>query len=160
MRRFLSHEASCSRARAWGSLELDGELSQLERVLLAAHLRRCADCAELVERMRATTALVRTAPLERLGRALILPARQPRRGRVIALRLAAAATLAALAAGLGMLAGSAGRTPAQPTTAPEDIAFLAGAPTPSQEIRQTRGLGREQPTKERVFPPGRRGGNV
>jgi predicted anti-sigma-YlaC factor YlaD len=160
MRRLLSHEASCSRARAWGSLELDGELSQLERVLLAAHLRLCSQCAELVEGMRATTALVRAAPLERSGRTLVLPGREARRSRLIALRLATAATLAVLAAGLGMLAGSAGRGPAQPTSAPDDIALVtSGAPSASQELRDVRGLDRAQP-KERVLPPGRRGGNV
>ena len=40
MGRFLSDEANCARARAWVSHEVDGELSQLERLFLAAHVRR------------------------------------------------------------------------------------------------------------------------
>ena len=36
----------CARVREQVSLELDGELSQLEQRMLAAHLERCAACAD------------------------------------------------------------------------------------------------------------------
>ena len=61
-------DRGCERAQAWASLELDGELSQLERALLATHLRGCAACAETVAGMRALTAALRDAPLEPLDR--------------------------------------------------------------------------------------------
>ena len=35
----------CSRVREQVSLELDGELSQLEQRMLGAHLERCGGCA-------------------------------------------------------------------------------------------------------------------
>ena len=38
------HSAACDRVRAQISLELDSELSQLERAMVAAHVVRCAGC--------------------------------------------------------------------------------------------------------------------
>src|ERR687896_2082611 len=100
-------DRGCERAHGWASLELDGEISQLERALLAAHLGRCAACAQSVAEMRALAEVLRGAPLERPARPLYLPAPAPARRRTaLAVRLAAAATLAAVAAGLGVFAGS------------------------------------------------------
>ena len=36
--------ALCDRARGWAALAPDGELSELERKLLQAHLLRCEEC--------------------------------------------------------------------------------------------------------------------
>jgi anti-sigma factor RsiW len=134
-------ERGCERAHAWASLELDGELSQLERALLAAHLGRCANCAASVAEMRAVTDALRGAPLERPSRALYAPSPvQPRRRTALAVRLAAAATLAALAAGAGVVAGSVGRdSPSQPAPSTPEIAFL---PSADDELRDRRVLQR------------------
>ena len=35
----------CDRARAWAALAPDGELSELERKLLDAHVVRCGACS-------------------------------------------------------------------------------------------------------------------
>jgi anti-sigma factor RsiW len=126
MRRTGRHERGCERARAWISLDLDGELSQFERALLDAHLDRCEACATAAAETRALTETLRGAPLERPGMRLELPGRAPaRRGRRVAVRLALAATLAALAAGLGVLAGSfqSGGGPA-PDSGESDVAIL------------------------------------
>jgi predicted anti-sigma-YlaC factor YlaD len=126
MRRTGQNERGCERARAWVSLELDGELSQLEQALLAAHLRRCATCAASAAEMRALTAELRTAPLQRPGIRFELPERaRARRGRSVALRLALAATLAALAAGLGVLAGSVDRGGGSDPAPDSDVALLS-----------------------------------
>ncbi|MDQ4018324.1 MAG: zf-HC2 domain-containing protein, partial [Actinomycetota bacterium] len=61
MARFGRNDRACERAQAWASLDVDGELSQLERGLLAAHLRRCAACAVATTELRAATELVRGA---------------------------------------------------------------------------------------------------
>ena len=94
-----SHVPVCERARAYVSLELDSELSQLERAMLAAHVARCEPCAEFERNVRAQTEELRRAPLERLPRPVELPAR--RRPVLRHLHAAAAAAAAFVLAGLG-----------------------------------------------------------
>ena len=159
MGRFLANEANCARARSWVSHEVDGELSQLERVFLAAHLRRCAECSRFAEDVRSFTHLVRCAPLEQRERALEIPVRRPARLRVAG-RVAIATALLALAGGLGVLAGSNGGGPSSQTTpAVGDVALLAIPKSADRELRDLRRVKIEQP-RERVNPPGRIGGNV
>src|SRR5215211_3007002 len=124
MGRFLMNEANCARARSWVSHEVDGELSHFERVLLAAHLRRCSDCARFAEDVRSFTHLVRAAPLEQPERTFEIPVRRPARLRVAG-RVAIATTLVAVAGGLGVLAGSNGGGPsAQTAPAVGDVALV------------------------------------
>lgn len=156
MGRFLFDEANCARARAWVSHELDGELSQLERLFLAAHVRRCGECARFAEDIRGFTQVVRTTPLESPTFTLELPARRPARARVVA-RVAIATSLVALAAGLGVFAGSNVGEPARQATAPVgDVAFAVQQSVDRERPRRA-GLTKPQ---ERVAPPGRLGGNV
>lgn len=118
-------DRGCERAQEWASLELDGELSQLERVLLATHLRRCAACAETVAGMRSLTTALRAAPYEPLDAPAFVVTAEVRRSRPLAVRLTLAATLALVAAGLGMFAGTLGNSsPTQPTTPQQEFAFL------------------------------------
>jgi predicted anti-sigma-YlaC factor YlaD len=156
MGRFLSDEANCARARAWVSHELDGELSQLERWFLAAHVRRCGECARFAEDVREFTQVVRSTPLESPTFTLELPARRPARVRVVA-RIGIATALVALAAGLGVLAGSNAGGPARQATSPVgDVAF---AVQKSVDRERPRRAALVEP-RERVTPPGRLGGNV
>jgi anti-sigma factor RsiW len=152
-------QRGCERAHAWASLDLDGELSQLERALLGAHLARCADCAHSVAEMRALADVLRGAPLERPARPLYAPAPVPgQRRRVMALRLAAAATLAVAAAGLGVFAGSFDRgTPAGPAPSQPEIALL---PSADDDLRDRRVLRprSEAPADPTVPQPGRLSG--
>jgi anti-sigma factor RsiW len=158
MGRFLANEANCARARSWVSHELDGELAEFERVFLAAHLRRCGECARFAEEVRSFTHLVRAAPLEQPERAFETPIRRPARLRVAG-RVAIATALLALAGGLGVLAGSNGGGSSS-TIAPAvgDVA-LAVPKSADRELRDLRRVKIEQP-RERVNPPGRIGGNV
>jgi predicted anti-sigma-YlaC factor YlaD len=96
--------AECERARGWASLGLDGELSQVEQVLLRAHVGRCATCAEFVSDVGALTQELRTTALERVVVGC-LPARRSS-ARMRTLQLGAAAAVVVIAAGLGSLAGS------------------------------------------------------
>jgi hypothetical protein len=146
----------CERARAWASLHLDGDLSDLELVLLEDHLTRCAGCAAFVEGMRELTGVVRAASLERPSRPLVLPVR--RRPVVTAVRVLAAAAVVALAAGLGILGSSIGGRGGTPSTTGPEIAFLS----PGAVDREIKGLKTQtqvQP-KQPVAPPGRQGGVV
>lgn len=53
----------CEAARARASWALDGELDEVGRMLLRAHVGVCRDCARVVAGMRATQAVVRGTPL-------------------------------------------------------------------------------------------------
>lgn len=151
-------QRGCDRAQAWASLELDEELSQLERALLAAHLARCAGCARSVAEMRALAEVIRGAPLERPTRPLYAPAPLPAHRRTgMALRLAAAASLAVLATALGVFAGSFDRSePSSPRPGEPEIALL---PSNDDDLRDRRVLRprSEAPADPTVPQPGRFG---
>ncbi|MFN2628646.1 MAG: zf-HC2 domain-containing protein [Gaiellaceae bacterium] len=109
-------KSGCERAREWVSLDLDGELSELEDAQLRAHLGRCLGCAGFASDLRGTTAALRAAPLEPLAAVVTFPAGRSRTPRV--LQVGAAAAAVALAVGLGSLAGLRGSpTPPAPTAA-------------------------------------------
>ena len=121
----------CERTRAWGSLGLDGELSDFERVLMQAHLDRCAECAAFVADIVATTVTIRSAALEPLSHPVSLPARS-RRVRASALRLGAVAGVVFGALGL---AGSLTIDPGAPEPAQAEV---LGAATDQQNDRLLR----------------------
>jgi anti-sigma factor RsiW len=160
MGRFLS-EGECDRARAWASLELDGELSQLEQTRLAAHVSRCEPCAVFVASLRSVTEIVRTAPLEARERPFRFPPRVPVvRERRLALRLALATSLAALAAGFGAVAGLLARGSEEPVTPTDgDVALITPGAT-NEPVGP--GSVRQAPTERenRLFPPRRLGGKL
>jgi predicted anti-sigma-YlaC factor YlaD len=92
----------CDRARQWASLELDGELSEFEHVLLEGHLAGCASCSAFRADIVGATRELRAAPLEPY-----LETIQLRRIRRARLRFApAAAALAVAAVGLGSIIAS------------------------------------------------------
>jgi hypothetical protein len=90
----------CEGARQAVSLKLDGELSQLQSVLLAVHVRRCVDCREFEAELASLTATLRAAPLEPLERPIMLPRRRSRVSRASLLTSAAAAAAVLAAIGL------------------------------------------------------------
>ena len=142
----------CERTRAWASLELDGELSELEGVLFHEHVRGCEDCAAVVDDLRRIAAVVRATPLaEPSRRGFEFPARavQPRT-RPLAVRALVAAAVIALAAGLGLLGNSLGNSPRAPQPASPEIAFL-----PLSVDRQIKGLRQAPKPIQRVAPSGR-----
>jgi anti-sigma factor RsiW len=87
----------CDRVRAQVSLELDGELSQLERAMVAAHLDRCAECRDYESEVNAFTRVLREAPLKRMETPVII--RRPRRAILARLQAGAAAAIAIAALG-------------------------------------------------------------
>ncbi|MGI8885926.1 MAG: zf-HC2 domain-containing protein [Gaiellaceae bacterium] len=82
----------CQRIREQVSLSLDGELSQLELRMVAAHLERCAECHAYEASVREFTDQLRAAPLE--SPRLPIVVRRARRVSVSATQLSAAAALA------------------------------------------------------------------
>src|SRR6266508_6170062 len=89
------HSVACDRVRAQISLEVDGEISQLERAMVAAHTLRCADCHAFRARVRVFTSELRAAPLVRPPANLHV--RRPRRISLVARYQAGVAAAMALA---------------------------------------------------------------
>jgi len=92
---------ACERAAQAISMQLDGELSELELAQLRSHLDACAACRMLEEQMVGMTLELRIAPLAAPGRAFAAP--RMRAARVRSLR-----PLAATAAMLLVVVGSVG----------------------------------------------------
>lgn len=63
---------TCDRVRAQVSLDLDDELSALERRQLQLHLTRCAACQAYAADLSSFTTALRAAPLEQLERAIVV----------------------------------------------------------------------------------------
>ena len=94
---------ACERAMQWISLDLDGELSQLEQAALARHLDDCERCREVGTDVNAFTSLLRDARLLELERPVVVTAPRGARARV-ARRAAVSLAFAALA-GVAALGG-------------------------------------------------------
>jgi anti-sigma factor RsiW len=107
----------CSRTPELVSLELDGELTQLELARLESHLQRCASCRALRAELVGLTSALRAAPLEQLERPISMPQRV--RWSIRPLQIGAVAAAVAVAAGLAGLVGSVrSNAPAQPQYLP------------------------------------------
>jgi hypothetical protein len=117
--RGVFHTSGCERARAWAALQPDGELSELERRLLAVHVARCTACASFAAGVEALVEEVRAAPLEPVpagARAVawrhrtIVPATRAA-GRIASVAAAAAAGIIAFSLGAETF-GDVERSPA------------------------------------------------
>ena len=95
----------CERARAWVSLGLDSELSEVEEALLRAHVGRCAACAAFARDVDGLTQEIRTTRPQRPVATRVSLHRRRAATRTLQLGAAAAAVVA-IAAGFGSLAGS------------------------------------------------------
>jgi predicted anti-sigma-YlaC factor YlaD len=97
--RLLRRPVVCDRVRAQISVDLDGELSQLERAMLASHLERCADCRSYAAEVTAFTQALRDEPLEGLERPVVV-VRRSRRVAAVRLPAAVAAVMAIAVVGV------------------------------------------------------------
>ena len=89
----------CTRVREQISLELDGELSQLEQRMLGTHLERCARCAAYAADVRDVTERIRNAPYAVMERPIVV--RRRRAVTTMRLQVGVAAAFALAALGLG-----------------------------------------------------------
>jgi predicted anti-sigma-YlaC factor YlaD len=89
---------NCERARAWTSLQADGELSELELALLAAHLERCPECRAFSRGLHGVETHLRAQPLESPSRPVLAAGADLRRGSGRSLRLLQAGAAFAVAA--------------------------------------------------------------
>lgn len=108
----------CDRVRSQISLEVDGELSQLERAMVAAHLQRCPDCRMYEAQVTAFTRVLREAPLKQMESPVVV--RRPRRSVAARLQAGVAAAVAIVALGVtGRIALSESPEPRSPSVAPQ-----------------------------------------
>lgn len=131
--------AECERARAWVSLGLDGELSQVESARLSAHVGRCAECAEFARDVDALTQELRAMPPVRPCAQRTPARRRSSGGRV--LQLGMAAVVVAFAAALGSMAGSLTSRPAVKTvsaTYSAEALRFANAVADDQQLQPVR----------------------
>jgi predicted anti-sigma-YlaC factor YlaD len=142
VRNIRSH--ACERARTWVSLSLDGELSELERRLLDAHLVRCAGCSSFAAEIEGVVGQLRSAPLEP-ATGTLASVTWRRRQVTPAVRVAGriGAVAAAAAAGIAMFslgAGSVGDVKAGGTTLPPLIVDATTSDTAAEvsQFRQMR----------------------
>jgi predicted anti-sigma-YlaC factor YlaD len=113
----IARSQRCERARERISLQIDGELSELEQAALVRHLVECPDCQGFRADTVSITRHLRRAPLEQLERQLLV--RRRRRSPVRAVGMvttaaAAAAIVAATTFGLVQGRGSAKLPHARP----------------------------------------------
>jgi putative zinc finger protein len=126
-----AHSHLCERARTWASLRADGELSELEGRLLAAHLGRCRPCRTFAGRVDAVADALRSARPERPATlALVLPRRSRTSVRVLQ---TAAATVAVVTC--GTLAAIV--APGNATRAAKPVAMVASAES-ADRLRELR----------------------
>jgi len=90
----------CERVRAQVSLQLDGELSELERRMVASHLARCPECHAYERDTAVLTRLLREAPLESSRYPVVV--RRPQRVSVAHLQVGVAAAVAVVVLGVAV----------------------------------------------------------
>jgi predicted anti-sigma-YlaC factor YlaD len=115
---------ACERVRAQASIELDGELSQLEQAMLAAHISHCPDCRAYRAEVHAFTRSLRSAPLVRPSGSIA-----PRRHRRVAaavIRFQPAVAVAMAFAVVGIATQLAVPRQLAPSSAP---AFIVSYPS-------------------------------
>jgi hypothetical protein len=139
--------ARCDRARGWAALAPDGELADLERRLLAAHLRQCAPCGSFARHVADVAAELRAAAPSRPGRRFAMPEACVRRSALARARaVAAVAAVAALALGTGV-------RPQLPADAVERPSARSGARDAADAAAQTiRQLQREALLSSALYP--------
>ena len=141
----------CERARAWVSLRIDGELSELESALLDAHLRRCEACCRFAQGAQQVAVAVRSAPLERPGPLVLFP-RHARRTGLRALQVAAAVAVVVSAGAVAALTGG----PSGGSEAAKPVAMVAASESPDRlrELRRPSLIERPHTLPRNRFVPG------
>lgn len=115
--------ANCERARAWVSLRLDGELSELEEALLASHLERCSACREYDGIVSSAVLTLRAQTPEQVSHPVSVPGR--RRTFLAPAGLARIAAVAAAVVGLTtILSTQSTHRPAATAPAPASVSVI------------------------------------
>ena len=90
----------CERASNWAALAPDGELSELERRLLEAHVARCGPCSRFAAQVAAVAGALRAAAPQLLSQPVSIPAWRRRSVHARLRAVGAAAAVAVMAVGV------------------------------------------------------------
>ena len=135
----------CDQAREYVSLALDGELAEVERVRLDAHVDSCAECRAFQADVEAVASRIREAELEQPAYPVVLPRARRLSVRSIQVGAAAAAVIAIVAAG-SVFQGLGQRSASNQTLRLSQTAlFRAG-----DDIEPIRHPTKQNPLKHRV----------
>ena len=129
----------CERVRGQISLDLDGELSQFERALVARHVQRCPACAAFRATATSFTEALRSAPLESPQYPIALPSLRRRAYGELgsnAIRIAAAAAGIAVVLSLGLASSDPFGSNAPRSTPSATSAYLQSMDYERQLIQQ------------------------
>ena len=138
----------CERFRAYVSLSLDGELAELEQLMLDSHLERCAGCGAFAVEAGASTAALRAAEPVAPRHVITVPALY-RRTPLRAFQAAAAAAVAVAAAAVALTVTPApSRTPQQTTITRAQALAVIGA---QRQFVNLNGIARNA-GRNRTFP--------
>lgn len=120
----------CNLARASVSAELDGELPELERERLLAHLRACAGCSAWAAEVEDATRRLREATLEAPAVSVTLPRRGRRWtvGPAVAVS-SAAALVASVVVAIGPQDVSIGSQPVAPRVISHSVVSVGSQTT-------------------------------
>jgi predicted anti-sigma-YlaC factor YlaD len=151
----------CDHVREWASLQLDGELSEFERVLMDAHLAVCAECTRFRESIAGFTSTLRAVSLEPSERPVVV--RRARRAISFRRVPAAAAALVVATVGVASLFASAefrGATENSPWAQSDAAADVGGTNVMRQAGQHRRQilLARRQADRVVLVRPGQLGG--
>jgi predicted anti-sigma-YlaC factor YlaD len=116
----------CERFRAYVSLALDGELAELEQVMLDSHLERCSGCREFAMEAAGSTHALRTAELECPTHAISVPLIH-RRTPLRAIQATAAAAVAVAAAAVALTLAPGPSRSSSEVTVRDDTALVIRA---------------------------------
>ena len=125
----------CERMRAYVSLEADGELAELERAMVEAHVAQCSTCSAYRADVHACTHDLPSAPLERPDRRLVLPRV---RSRVPLRAVQAAAAAAAVAAAFLVVTAVGTRSEPSVRTTSDEVLFPGEIDTAAYTPRAVR----------------------
>ena len=128
--------ANCERSRAWISMRLDGELSELEQALLGAHLAACAACCDYERSVRGVVLAVRAQPLEQVEHPVVVSGRRRLRARPVTFVRVAA--VAAVVAGVSSVLST--ESSRRPQVGLSPAATRAAADEGDLDVRQLRAL--------------------
>jgi predicted anti-sigma-YlaC factor YlaD len=115
------------------SASLDGEVSEVERVTMDAHLAACGACRAFAASLAETSRIVRATPLEELDFPIVLPSHRLRLARTMQLGAAAAAVAAMVTLSVTFgTSGNGGLTSLSASGARPSAAYLQ---SPEYELR-------------------------
>jgi hypothetical protein len=134
----------CDCTRTYISLELDGELSELERRFLASHVERCESCRAYRDDVHMFTTQIREASVESPTRRVHIPA-------TVESRLSFQ-HLGAVASGFLVVIGTAALLTATPTTDTEQR--IHGVPEFRQSSPNEVGFAAEVENRQEIYGPG------